>query len=78
MCLVYRSDLTKPYPIKDQLKLLEKIRNIGKPVLVYLSKTDIHDRYADFESERTKIMRHQPIDDIDELKRSIRKEMHGS
>jgi GTP1/Obg family GTP-binding protein len=39
--IVYIFDLTEPYPIAEQEKLFEKIKETGKPVLVYLSKTDI-------------------------------------
>ena len=39
--IVYIYDLTEPYPLKDQEKLLKNIRELHKPVLQYVSKTDI-------------------------------------
>jgi nucleolar GTP-binding protein len=39
--IIYIFDLTEPYPIEDQKKLLEKLRRFGKPMIFYLSKTDI-------------------------------------
>ncbi len=39
--IVYVFDLTEPYPIADQKKLLEELQNFEKPILYYLSKTDI-------------------------------------
>ena len=39
--LVYVLDLTEVYPLKDQLKLLENLRAFKKPIIVYLSKTDL-------------------------------------
>ncbi len=41
--LVFVFDLTEPYPWEDQLALFEKVKGFGKPLVGYLSKTDIID-----------------------------------
>jgi GTP1/Obg family GTP-binding protein len=38
---VFVFDLTEPYPISDQLKLFENVKEIRKPVIIYLSKKDL-------------------------------------
>lgn len=40
---VFVTDPTEPYPKRDQLALLERVRDLDKPVLVYVSKADIAD-----------------------------------
>ena len=40
-CIVFVYDLTDEYPIELQEELLERIRKNGKPIIYYLSKTDI-------------------------------------
>lgn len=53
--LVYVADPTEEYPLAQQEALLEYLRTVGKPILVYLSKTDIADkRLIDQFSERFK------------------------
>lgn len=39
--IIYVFDLTEPYPLKDQIKLFKQIKQLKKPVMIYLSKTDI-------------------------------------
>lgn len=41
--IIYVLDPTGEYPMEDQKKLLEKIRSVNKPVLVFISKTDLPD-----------------------------------
>jgi nucleolar GTP-binding protein len=66
--IIYVFDLTEPYPLKDQEKLLTAIREFKKPVIVYLSKTDILDK--DIVDEFKK--KHKSaINDIEELKKVI-------
>lgn len=38
--VIYIFDLTESYPLKDQIKLYEKVKRV-KPVVCYLSKTDV-------------------------------------
>lgn len=39
--IIYIFDLTEPYPIKDQIKLYRELKKLDKPIVCYLSKTDI-------------------------------------
>lgn len=39
--LIYVFDLTEPYPLQDQEKLLHGLRDFHKPIIQYISKTDI-------------------------------------
>lgn len=39
--IVYVFDLTEEYPLKDQEKLLKRVKGLDKEVVIYLSKTDI-------------------------------------
>ncbi|MFP4112588.1 MAG: GTPase [Candidatus Woesearchaeota archaeon] len=39
--LIYVFDITEPYPLEMQKKLYNKIKKTRKPILLYLSKTDI-------------------------------------
>ena len=39
--IVYMIDLTEQYPIEEQIKLLEKLLESEKPIVVYFSKTDV-------------------------------------
>ena len=65
--LVYIFDLTEPYPLEDQKKLLEMIKQFRKPIIVYLSKTDILEQKQIKEfSEKQEI-----ITSIEELKKEI-------
>jgi nucleolar GTP-binding protein len=41
--IIYVLDLTEPFPLEDQEKLLEKLRAFDKEIILYLSKTDILD-----------------------------------
>ncbi|MBC8501450.1 MAG: 50S ribosome-binding GTPase [Nanoarchaeota archaeon] len=50
--IVYIYDLTESYPLKDQKKLLKKLKEFDKPIIIYLSKTDIIDK------EKTSAFKH--------------------
>jgi len=39
--IIYVFDITEPYPLDQQIKLYKEIKKMKKPVLVYLSKTDL-------------------------------------
>lgn len=42
--IIYIFDLTEPYPIEKQEKLLKRIKKSKKKIILYLSKTDIIDK----------------------------------
>lgn len=42
--IVYVIDLTEPYPLKIQERLLKELKEHDKPIIIYLSKTDIIDK----------------------------------
>ncbi|MBU0472285.1 MAG: 50S ribosome-binding GTPase [Nanoarchaeota archaeon] len=69
--IIYTFDLTEPYPLKDQKKLLKKLREFDKPIINYLSKTDILDKktVSDFK-KKTKV-----VTDLEELKKIVMEEM---
>jgi len=41
--IIYIFDLTESYPIEDQKELYRRIKKLGKPMIVYFSKTDVND-----------------------------------
>jgi nucleolar GTP-binding protein len=65
--IIYVFDLTEPYPIEDQVKLYKRVLTFGKPVIAYLSKTDIlpAEEVEEF-SKKFKV-----VVDVKELKKSI-------
>lgn len=42
--IIYIFDLTEPYPIEEQEKLLRRLKKSKKNIILYLSKTDIVDK----------------------------------
>ena len=64
--IIYVFDLTEPYPLEMQEKLFRQIKDTGKPVVVYLSKTDILDK------EKVKQFKHKAMT-AEELKKDIEK-----
>ena len=42
--IVYIFDLTETYPIEEQKQLLKTLEDFDKPIIIYLSKTDIVDK----------------------------------
>ncbi|MBD3203829.1 GTP-binding protein [Candidatus Woesearchaeota archaeon] len=54
--IIYIFDLTEPYPMKDQKKLLCELKKFKKPILPYLSKTDIlkQETISEFEIDAIK------------------------
>jgi len=64
--LIYVFDITEPYPMKDQEKLLRKTKEEKKKVYIYLSKTDILKK-EDVEKFKEK---HQILDSK-ELKKKV-------
>jgi nucleolar GTP-binding protein len=65
--VLYIFDITEPYPLEDQKKLLENLKEFRKPIILYLSKTDIleQDLINKFRQD------FKTITDISELKREI-------
>jgi len=65
--IIYVFDLTEPYPLEDQVKLYKRILTFGKPVIAYLSKTDILPKEKVEEFSK----RYDVITDVEELKEKI-------
>jgi nucleolar GTP-binding protein len=42
--IIYVFDLTEPYPLKDQIKLYNNLKEFNKKIIVYFSKTDVLDK----------------------------------
>lgn len=42
--LIYVFDLTEPYPLNKQVRLLNNLKKLNKDIILYLSKTDIIDK----------------------------------
>jgi len=68
--IIYIFDLTEPYPLEDQIKLYERVKELGKPVIIYLSKTDILDEKKIKEFKKN----YESITDVKELKKLLRGE----
>ncbi len=66
--IVYVYDLTEEYPVESQDKLLEKTMELGKPVILFLSKTDILEELtiSDFREKHPEI-----YTDIDALSKRL-------
>ncbi|HJX06174.1 MAG TPA: GTPase, partial [Candidatus Nanoarchaeia archaeon] len=69
--IIYIYDLTEPYPLEDQKRLLEKTKESRKPVMLYLSKTDLLEQGAinKFSQEN------EALTSIDKLKEEINKKL---
>ncbi|MBU1199004.1 MAG: 50S ribosome-binding GTPase [Nanoarchaeota archaeon] len=67
--IIYIFDLTEMYPLEDQKKLLDNLKKSRKPIIIYLSKTDILDKKVvdDF------CQKNSVITDIEELKKEVSK-----
>jgi nucleolar GTP-binding protein len=65
--IVFIYDLTHTYPLEDQRRLFENVKGYEKPIIIYLSKTDIIDEdiVNDFKTG------HEMIKDVDELRKEI-------
>ncbi|MBT3406596.1 GTP-binding protein [Candidatus Woesearchaeota archaeon] len=76
--IVYVFDPTETYSYKDQVKLLETIKKLGKDILIYVSKTDIAKEEAvdHFLDSRRKIPVYLEIEDLQkELLKICRKNL---
>ncbi|MAG38929.1 GTP-binding protein [Candidatus Woesearchaeota archaeon] len=67
---IYVYDITEPYPLAEQKKLLKKLKKFDKPIILYLSKTDI------LPSEKTSVFlkKNKCEPDLDVLKKKITNE----
>jgi nucleolar GTP-binding protein len=65
--IIYIFDLTETYPIKDQIRLYERLKELNKPIIIYLSKTDIIDKKKIDEFKK----KYKVIDNINELKKKL-------
>lgn len=65
--VIFIFDLLEPHPLEEQKRLLEKIKEFRKPVILYLSKTDLleQDTINKFSQE------YEAIISIDKLKKEI-------
>lgn len=67
--IIYVFDLAETaYSLDEQIKLYEQLKKSRKPVIIYLSKTDIIDRK---EIEKFKEKYKESVSDIDDLKETI-------
>lgn len=66
--IIYVFDLTEPYPMKMQEKLFKNIKGFKKPVLVYLSKTDVLEK-----EEIEEFGKKHKVLSVEELKKEIKK-----
>ena len=69
--IVYVIDLTEPYPLKQQEELLKKLKEFDKPVIVYLSKTDIIDSKIFLKAKK----KYKAVVSLEELDKKIEKEI---
>jgi nucleolar GTP-binding protein len=67
--IVYVIDLTEPYPIKIQEKLLKDLKNYDKPIIVYLSKSDIISEEIITKAKK----KYKAVANLDDLKKKIEK-----
>ena len=65
--IIYIFDLSESYPIESQLKLYRSLLKLDKPIVCYLSKTDIIDKKVVDEF----LKKHKCITDIKELEKEI-------
>ena len=69
--IVYIIDLTETYPLKEQEKLLKGLKEYDKPIIVYLSKTDILDKAVVGKAKR----KYKAVTNLDELNKKIEKNL---
>jgi len=64
--IIYVFDLTEPYPLELQEKLYRKTKEMKKPVIVYLSKTDLLE-----EAQINEFKKRYEISNIEEIKKLL-------
>jgi len=67
--IIYVIDLTEPYPIKVQEELLKKLKELDKPMIIYLSKTDIIDSKIFMKAKR----KYKAVISVEEVNKKIEK-----
>ena len=72
--LVCVIDLTEPYPLEKQLKLYESLEQIGKPVILFLSKEDIIDKKTIDEFKKD----HESVSGVSELLTLVKDSLSSS
>jgi len=72
--IVYVIDLTEPYPLKIQEKLLKELKDHDKPIIVYLSKTDIIDKSIIAKAKK----KYKACITLEELDKKIEKQIKAS
>lgn len=72
--IVYVIDLTEPYPLKIQEKLLKELKEHDKPIIIYLSKTDILSKEIIAKAKR----KYKACISLEELNKKIEKEIKAS
>jgi nucleolar GTP-binding protein len=65
--IIYIFDLTETYPLKDQIRLYERLKELNKPIIIYLSKTDIIDKKKIDNFKK----KYKVIDNINDLKKKL-------
>ena len=69
--IVYVIDLTEPYSLKEQEKLLKTLEDYDKPIIIYLSKTDI----LDLKTWQAAKRKYKAVTNVDDLRKKIEKYM---
>jgi len=69
--IVYVVDLTEPYPLKEQDALLKGLKEYDRPMIIYLSKTDLLKPELVLKYKR----KYKAATSIEELQKKIEKEM---
>ena len=64
--IIYVFDLTEPYTMEEQEKLYQNLKELKKPILVYLSKTDIIDK-----EEIDEFLTNHKVSSLEEIKEAI-------
>jgi len=67
--IIYVFDLTETYPVEQQIKLYENLRKSRRPMIIYLSKTDIIDKEIVDEFKK----KYKALTSIEELKEALEK-----
>ena len=67
--IIYVFDLTETYPIEQQIRLYENLKKSRKPIIIYLSKTDVIDKETVDEFKK----KYKALTSLGELKQELEK-----